>query len=934
MSNKSGKMFLKLVCILFCTVFAIVAENEDKLQSTTQNSSDEDNFNMTDRKGRLEETTLIFDESITDSFDSSVLKLYPNITSIHISQRVRSFQNNTFEWGKQLNEVFLDDNLLTAVPKEALSELRSLTFLSMTNNRLEKIGETDEFAGLRQLKTLYLDRNFINVVHPNTFSSLRELRYLYLHDNRLTSLDALILPSENQLEVLDLSRNFLKVLNESTFTPLSSLRELNLADNLFETFRDNAFAELHALEQLNLRNNFLKTLPSKLFASNRKLVDLNLVDNLIEKLPVDVFYGLKSLESLNIQNNRLTTVPEDIFRDQPLFEQLRLEGNRIISFQPCFLKTSDVELQNNRLSVLGKSSFDTNATLVERLYLYGNEIATIEQSVFEGLPKLKNIYLDHNRITELSPMLFHKNQKLEQVTLSYNRLSVLRTNTFSGLARLNQVDLSYNQLSAIEPAVFHHSPVNYLNLNGNKLKTLNGWAFSGTNIRQLHVDSNAIESLEYPGTIFETLEELSAANNRIASWQTLCVANLAQLTDINLENNSISSIDGCWESVWSFETSPDTINVAYNKLSVVPVLVGIDSLDLSGNNVTDLGDGDAFRWNRKTETLILQNTSLRMLRKVSFTFLTKLTDLKISSNVLELIEENVFHDLKLKWLLISDSSLQTFPPLLLKEQTSLYRASLANNKLSHLSPTFFSQCSRLTNINLSKNRLTTVDRHWFMGLENLESINLDDNLITQLPPNLILVEQSLSLLSVAGNAISSIANADFLAKVTIGVLDLSNNSLEDIDILHSNDRVFNLYVSGNRLERLFVRPQYNTLEANSNRITSLQWEPDSKYSLEYLTLADNQLNQLDYQIFKIPTIADLNVSENRLEEFPFELVYMLKRLKALNVSRNNIRTLPLTDTVERFKLGRLDLSENPLEEQSNTFLDTCVVKYLTMTVAK
>uniref|UniRef100_A0A182WL17 Uncharacterized protein n=1 Tax=Anopheles minimus TaxID=112268 RepID=A0A182WL17_9DIPT len=931
--------FFKLYCVLVCAAFAEAAGNDVQQVSTTTTTTSPPEHSIAELLDRYDGSTLRFDEDTIELFDASAFQFFPNLKTVKISQNLRSLQGNVFEWAKTLTQVLLDDNLLTAVPKKAISVLPSLKTLSFSNNRLEALGDGDEFSGLYRLRVIMFERNFISALHPLTFASLRELKELYFNENRLTSLDGLVLPSEDQLEILDLSFNYLKHVNESVFARLRGLRELSLAGNLFETLRASSFAELHALERLDLGKNFIKTLPPKLFLSNRKLLELHLVDNLIEKLPVDVFGGLKSLVILNLEDNLLTQVPEETFRDQPEFEELMLARNRIASFERGFLKCSDVMLQNNRLPDLRTASFAPNVTLVKRVFLHGNEIATIEQSAFEGLPKMQNIYLDHNRIAELSPMLFHTNLNLEQVTLSHNRLSVLRTNTFSGLPRLHQVDLSHNQLSAIEPAVFHHSPVEYVHLNGNQLKTLSDWVFSGTTVLYLHLDSNELESLDTDGGSLDGLKTLSATSNRIVSWQDFCSENFTHLSTIDMTNNSLTSIEGgCLDHRYprrNLGADSVSVQVSFNKLSQIPALAGrIELLELNGNNVTDLDDGSVFQSYERIEELQLRNTSLRSLRTESFTHLQHLTRLVVGSSVLEHIDEDVLHGLKLQLLVITNSPLQTLPPLLLKGQAAVSDISLASNQLTHLPSSFFADCQSLFDIDLSHNKLETLDPLWFQSLNSLKWIYLDDNRITQLPPHLLSPHQSFMWLSLSSNALRSIANATFLAHVSIYDLILSDNHLEDIDILHRNDFIHELDVSGNRLKRLLVRPNHRVLKANSNQITSLQWESDSKFRLYNLHLAGNRLEQVDPQIFNVPTLKELDVSENRLNTFPFELVHKLQQLESLIVSRNNIRTLPPMGTANRFKLETLDLSENPLEEQPNNFLASCVIQNLTITVAK
>uniref|UniRef100_A0A182P7Q6 Uncharacterized protein n=1 Tax=Anopheles epiroticus TaxID=199890 RepID=A0A182P7Q6_9DIPT len=586
-----------------------------------------------------------------------------------------------------------------------------------------------------------------------------------------------------------------------------------LAGNLFESLHPYTFAPLRHL-----------------------LVELTLEGNLLDTVPRDLFAGLSHLQVLNLRNNRLTKLAESTFRDQARFTLLALEGNRIEPFQRGFLKSEDVLLQNNRLPSLRKLSA-VNVTLVRRLFLYGNEIASIEQDVFEALPKLETLYLDYNRISELSAMLFHTNHRLQHVTLAHNRLVVLRTNTFAGLGRLHSVDLSHNLLVALEESVFHGSPVEYLNLNGNRLQTLDDWTFAGTNLLYLHVDSNAIGGLQRQAhggqSVLDGLLELSAANNHIARWQELCARNFSRLTAINLANNSLPSMDeaGCWRR--NENSDRVTINVAFNKVSLVPEFAGwIQLLDLSGNNVQDLGDGHQFQG--------------------------------------------------------------------------------------------------LESIDLSQNSLQTADTAWFQALEHLKVLNLEGNSISQLPSDLLSPDHSLELLSLAGNALDTISDAVFLADVPIKALNLSNNHLHDTAILRRNDFITELDVSGNRLERLLLRPNYRTLLANANRITTLEWDvlPGTMFSsLQQLHLADNQLDHLDQRLFQMSALSELDVSENRLDTFPFDQLYRLKRLVALIISRNNIRTLPAGD-VQKFKLDRLDLSENPLEQVPERFLSSCVINDL------
>ncbi|XP_053674703.1 toll-like receptor 7 [Anopheles nili] len=865
---------------------------------------------------------------------SDVFRPYRELRIFHMAARLRSVKSDAFASVPALVELNLDNNFLSTVPKDALQELRVLETLSIRSNLLEALSDGDEFFSLPNLRSLSLSWNNISYIHSNTFANLNHLRTLDLCGNSLSALDDSIFHKSPMLEELDLSFNYIIQFTMSHFHYSIELRKLSLAGNLYDTLPSNIFATLRHLERLDLSKNFLKVLPERLVSSNHALEQLDLGSNLIETIPANAFLGLVNLFILNLRNNRLTSVPEGLLRDQSEFIQLSWEGNRLDRFEEGLFLGSSIELQNNRLRLVGKIPL-VNRSHVQRLMLYGNEIEVIEADSLDGLTRLEEIYLSNNRIGELPSMLFQTCDHLRHVTCSYNRLTVLRTNTFSGLSRLHSVDLSNNQLSIIEPAVFHGSPVEYLNLNGNLLTTLDSWAFSGTRLRYLFVDSNKITSLDQDLSVLNELRELSAAKNVIKFGAECPLRNFTQLTYVDLTNNSLDSVgSGCWERQ-SAHTHSFRVSMAFNKLSDPPLFSGrFDTLDLSGNNISDLGDGSRFRGYQEMETLLLGKTSLGELRAENFAFLPNLTAITVSSDRLKQIDENTFHLLKLKRLEITHSPLKKLPALLLKGQTILLHVSFANNDLLELQEDFFTDCSQLTMVDLSGNWLTTVYRQWFAEQASLSSVDLSDNKITHIPSDLFSPKtHSPTIFSIAGNELVSIANATFLAEVPITWLNLSRTGLDNIDILNRNEFINLLDVSGNQLDHLLVRAKYIDVFANSNRITSLQWEKSGKFELEILELADNELEQLDLRVFEAKRIRNVDVSGNRLSNVPFEALHKARLLLELNVSRNNIRTLPV-DPIRRFKLETLDLSENPIEVLPEGFLSSAIVNDLITNIAK
>uniref|UniRef100_A0AAG5D225 Uncharacterized protein n=1 Tax=Anopheles atroparvus TaxID=41427 RepID=A0AAG5D225_ANOAO len=875
-------------------------------------------------------TVLHIEDGALEVITRDVFKLHPQLEHCRIAGgMVHSIDKDAFLAVKHLTALLLDRNSLATVPKAAFRALPHLVTLSISNNRLVEL-LADDFLSTGDLQWLSLSENFIAHVHPGAFDGLPRLTFLNMSWNHLTAPDGI--QTLSRLNVLDFGYNYVKLLNYSHFEPLKDLRELSVRGNLLDGLPSGAFASLAELRRLDLGDNFLKSLPQRAFAANVKLEELTLEGNVLERLPEELFRGLTHLRTLNVQNNRLTALPGGTFRDQATFERLALAGNRLVQLEQNVLRSADVLLQNNHIQVLKRASA-ANASYVRNVFLYGNEIAAIEQDALEHLPGLEMLYVDYNRIEELPPMLFHASHRLQHASFSRNALTVLRTNTFAGLAHLHAVDLSYNRLSVIESAAFHGSPVEYLNLNGNRLRVLDDGAFLGTRLLYLHVAANEITSFHpQPSGVLRNLVELTVNGNRIASLQPLCSGLFPQVAVVDLRNNSLTSTGAsCMGHLPRHESEVVAYDLALNGYSQVPSLPGrILSIDLSGNHLTGFQENQ-FRWYQHTETVLLRDTSIAKLEAADFAFLVQLKRVEIGSKALTSIEEDTFHLRKLHHLEINDSPLKELPNRLLAGQTNLSLVSFAQNKLSFLPSDFFRDCHRLEDINLSFNEFEVVDSTWFMQLEHLHAVNLEGNRIARLPTDLFMPEQSLDTFSVAGNRITSIAGASFLAEVPIRAFNISHNLLTDIDTLYRNDFVTHLDVSGNRLSRLVVRSNFRVVIANSNQISSLGWENvSSRWELLQLEVADNLLAEIDPRLFEARKLNAIDVSENRLNGFPFELVYRLKLLQTVSAARNNIRSVP-EDITFSFKLDTLDLSENPLEEQER-FLNSTLIGNLIVNI--
>lgn len=86
---------------------------------------------------------------------------------------------------KDVTELYLEGNHLTAVPKE-LSAFRQLTLIDLSNNSISML-TNHTFSNMSHLSTLILSYNRLRCIPVHAFNGLRSLRVLTLHGNDISS---------------------------------------------------------------------------------------------------------------------------------------------------------------------------------------------------------------------------------------------------------------------------------------------------------------------------------------------------------------------------------------------------------------------------------------------------------------------------------------------------------------------------------------------------------------------------------------------------------------------------------------------------------------------------------------------------------------------------------------------------------------------------
>ena len=83
---------------------------------------------------------------------------------------------------------------------------------------------------------------------------------------------------------------------------------------------------------------------------------------------------------------------------------------------------------------------------VTSLYLDGNNLTTLSQTMFLGRSRLKKIFASQSNVHEIENQTFSGLDHLEVVHLERNQLKQLRGHEFAGAVSIRELFLEHNQL--------------------------------------------------------------------------------------------------------------------------------------------------------------------------------------------------------------------------------------------------------------------------------------------------------------------------------------------------------------------------------------------------------------------------------------------------------------------------------------------------------
>nr|XP_020472627.1 leucine-rich repeat transmembrane protein FLRT2-like [Monopterus albus]XP_020472628.1 leucine-rich repeat transmembrane protein FLRT2-like [Monopterus albus]XP_020472629.1 leucine-rich repeat transmembrane protein FLRT2-like [Monopterus albus] len=209
---------------------------------------------------------------------------------------------------------------------------------------------------------------------------------------------------------------------------------------------------------------------------------------------------------------------------------------------------------------------------------------------------------------------------------------------------------------------------------------------------------------EFPINLPKNTRVLHLQENNIQTISKAALAQLTQLEELHLDDNSISTV-GVEEGAFREALSLKLLFLTKNHLSSVPIGLPEDLKELR-----------------------LDENRIAVIAEEAFQNVTRLQRLLLDGNLLtdEGIAPGTFRDLvNLRELALARNSL-TFPPPLLPSQ-SLVKLSLQENQIDQIPVAAFTGLNRLEKLDISSNQLQTLTQGVFDSLSSLKHLIVRNN---------------------------------------------------------------------------------------------------------------------------------------------------------------------------------------------------------------
>ncbi|NWI58546.1 LRC32 protein, partial [Calyptomena viridis] len=342
---------------------------------------------------------------------------------------------------------------------------------------------------------------------------------------------------------------------------------------------------------------------------------------------------------------------------------------------------------------------------------------------------------------------------------------------------------------------------------------------------------------------------------------------------------------------------------------------GIKYLELSNNFIQNLS-GSYMAGFEQLEYLDMCFNQLEAVSATTLAQLPRLCSLLLGSNHLHrnfLANGEAFQQLRnIELLDLSANSLEShMAAWYISNLTSLRVLDLSRNTMTRLLSGIFRSNPRLRELDLSNNYIMEIQEGAFEPLEELEVVNLALNSIHCISGFSL---TQLRVLNLSHNALELFTSEGGAEPYLLQVLDLSHNRLLSFPELPKAHDLTHLNLSNNLIASLLLGSHH-----------------PGDFVLPYKEMGRS--NRTMHPMAALTHVAELDLSNNRLELFPFTFFHSLGSLDRLSLARNCLQEVAkesLTNDTEpgdppehtELSVRWLDLHSNALRVLPRWFFDS------------
>ena len=185
--------------------------------------------------------------------------------------------------------------------------------LDLSRNNIINIHSMAFQNGVPVLASLHLTHNLLGKIPFMAISSMKSLKNLDLSNNRIETIEDSFSKIKLKLDKLNLDENNIQIITKTSFQNFKWINHTSLRNNPLHTIQDHIFLDT-GVRELDLHNCRIGNIgPGALRGLERSLESLDLSSNRLSFLPTSLFDDFDSIRKLSLSNNMMTVSPNISF---------------------------------------------------------------------------------------------------------------------------------------------------------------------------------------------------------------------------------------------------------------------------------------------------------------------------------------------------------------------------------------------------------------------------------------------------------------------------------------------------------------------------------------------------------------------------------------------------------------------------------------------